>query len=165
MASFNKVLLMGNLTRDPELRYLPSGTAVVEFGLAMSRTWTDQKTGERRESPTFVDCKAMGRPAEVINQYMTKGRSIFIEGRLEYRTWEAKDGSGKRSKLDVFVENFQFTGGRRDDAPGGGGPGGPPTRERQAYGDPRTGQHAQAAEMGAGPAQDAAHLQDDDVPF
>lgn len=125
MANFNKVILMGNLTRDPELRNLPSGTAVVEFGLAVNRTWSDQ-SGEKRESTTFVDCKAMGRTAEIIGQYMSKGRPIFIEGRLEFRTWEAKDGSGKRSKLDVMVESFQFIGSqRRED---GGAPAQAPGR-------------------------------------
>ena len=81
MANFNKVLLMGNLTRDPEMKYLPSGTPVVEFGLAVNRQWKDQGSGERREATTFVDCKSMGRQAEVINQYMAKGRGIFVEGR------------------------------------------------------------------------------------
>src|SRR5215213_1059550 len=123
MASFNKVLLMGNLTRDPQLKYLPSSnTAVAEFGLACNRKFRTAQ-GEDREEVTFVDVTAFGKQAEVLNQYMTKGKPIFIEGRLKYDTWEDKQGGGKRSKLTVVVENFQFVGGR-DDAGGGGGGGG-----------------------------------------
>ena len=121
MANYNKVMLMGNLTRDPRLTVLPSGTPVVELGLAINRQWKDGQSGEKREATTFVDCKSMGRQAEVINQYMSKGRPIFVEGRLDYRQWEAKDGSGKRSKLEVFIENFQFVGGRQDAGSGGDG--------------------------------------------
>src|ERR1700744_215940 len=121
MASFNKVMLMGNLTRDPQLKYLPSQTAVVEFGLACNRKFKGQD-GQQREEVTFVDCSAFGRSAEVINQYCTKGNPIFIEGRLKYDQWEDKQGGGKRSKMTVVVENFQFIGGR--DGGGGGGGGG-----------------------------------------
>ena len=103
----NKVFLMGNLTRDPQLKSLPSGTQVCEFGLAMSRKWKDKESGESREQATFVDCKCMGRSAEVLHQYKKKGDPLFVEGRLDFRSWEAKDGS-KRSKLEVFVDNFQF---------------------------------------------------------
>jgi single-strand DNA-binding protein len=134
MANFNKVLLMGNLTRDPELRTLPSGTSVADFGLAVNRTWNDG-SGQKREATTFVDCKAMGRQAEVIKQYFEKGKPIFVEGRLDYSTWEAKDGSGKRSKLEVFIENFQFVGspGRRDEGgPQSGGSSRPQSRN-QSY--------------------------------
>ena len=111
MASFNKVILMGNLTRDPQLKYLPSQTAVVEFGLACNRKFKTQ-AGEDKEEVTFVDCTAFGRTGEVINQYFTKGKPIFIEGRLKYDQWEDKQGGGKRSKITVVVENFQFVGGR-----------------------------------------------------
>src|SRR5689334_976456 len=121
MSSFNKVILMGNLTRDPQLKYLPSQTAVAEFGLACNRKFRTQQ-GEDREEVTFVDCTAFGRTGEVINQYFTKGKPIFIEGRLKYDQWEDKQGGGKRSKLGVIVENFQFIGGR--DGGGGGGGGG-----------------------------------------
>ena len=109
MANFNKVMLMGNLTRDPQLSYLPSQTAVVDFGLAVNRQWTGQD-GSKREETCFVDCRAFGKPAETINKYMTKGRPIFVEGRLTYDTWTAQDGS-KKSRLRVTVENFQFLGG------------------------------------------------------
>ena len=161
MASLNKVLLIGNITRDPVLKYLPSGTAVVEFGLAMNRTWRDQQSGETREATAFVDCKALGRPAEVINQYKKKGDALFVEGRLEYRQWEGKDGS-KRNKLEVFVENFQFLGGRREDGGSGGGPG---------AGAGRPGRPAAAA--ASAPSDDGADFGipssgsnfDDDTPF
>ena len=151
MPNFNKVMLMGNLTRDPELRSLPSGTPITEFGLAVNRTWSDQN-GDRREATTFVDCKAMGRQAEVISQYMSKGRPIFVEGRLEFRSWEAKDGSGKRSKLDVFVESFQFLGsGRRDE--GGANPA-PQGRPQQ-----------QPADRGFASDNEGPAAYADDVPF
>ena len=108
MACFNKVLLMGNLTRDPQLSYLPSQTAVVEFGLAVNRRWTG-KDGAKKEDTCFVDCRAFGKPAETINKYLSKGRPVFIEGRLDFDSWTAQDGS-KRSKHRVTVENFQFLG-------------------------------------------------------
>ncbi len=114
MASFNKVFLMGNLTRDPQLSYLPSQTPVVDFGLAVNRRWTD-KDGGQRESVCFVDCRAFGKQAENINKYMSKGKPLFIEGRLDFDQWTAQDGS-KRSKHRVTVENFRFVG-----APGGAG--------------------------------------------
>jgi single-strand DNA-binding protein len=106
MSSFNKVLLMGNLTRDPQLSYTPSQTAVVDFGMAVNRRWTS-RDGEKKEETCFVDCRAFGRIAENINKYMSKGRPVFIEGRLSFDTWTAQDGS-KRSKHRVTVENFQF---------------------------------------------------------
>ena len=109
MANFNKVLLIGNLTRDPQLSYLPSQTAVVDFGLAVNRRWTG-KDGEKKEDTCFVDCTAFGRPAETINKYLSKGRPVFVEGRLTFSSWTAQDGT-KRSKLKVTVENFQFLGG------------------------------------------------------
>src|SRR6478609_3002102 len=128
MASFNKVMLMGNLTRDPQLKYLPSQTAVAEFGLASNRKFKTAN-GEDREEVLFVDCTAFGRQAEVINQYCQKGRPLFVEGRLKLDSWEDKNGGGKRNKLTVVVENFQLLGGRQD---GGGAPppdeGGQPAR-------------------------------------
>src|SRR4029450_5552765 len=120
MASYNKVLLMGNLTRDPQMKYLPSQTAVTEFGLACNRKFKTQ-AGEDKEEVTFVDCTAFGRTGEVINQYFTKGKPIFIEGRLKYDQWEDKQGGGKRSKITVVIENFQFVGGRDGGGGGGGG--------------------------------------------
>jgi len=108
MASLNKVFLMGNLTRDPQLSYLPSQTAVVDFGLAVNRRWTSRE-GEKKEDTCFIDCRAFGKTGETINKYMTKGRPIFVEGRLSFESWTAQDGS-KRSKHKVTVENFQFLG-------------------------------------------------------
>ncbi|MHC4658951.1 MAG: single-stranded DNA-binding protein [Planctomycetota bacterium] len=109
MANFNKVLLMGNLTRDPQLSYLPSQTAVVEFGLAVNRKWKGQD-GNQREETCFVDCKAFGRQAENINKYLSKGRGVFVEGRLTFDSWTAQDGT-KRSRHRVTVENSQFLPG------------------------------------------------------
>jgi single-strand DNA-binding protein len=109
MAGFNKVLLMGNLTRDPQLSYTPTQTAVVDFGLAVNRRWTS-KGGEAKEETCFVDCRAFGRQAENINKYLTKGRAIFLEGRLTFDSWTAQDGT-KRSKHRVTVETFQFLPG------------------------------------------------------
>ena len=109
MAGFNKILLMGNLTRDPQLTYTPTQTAVADFGLATNRRWTS-KDGEQREETCFVDCRAFGRMAENINKYLTKGRPVFIEGRLSFESWTAQDGS-KRSRHRVTVENFQFLPG------------------------------------------------------
>jgi len=124
--SFNKVMLMGNLTRDLELRHTGSNTAVGNFGLAVNRRFKTQ-SGEQREEVTFVDCEAWGRTAEVMSQYLSKGRSVFIEGRLKLDQWEDKNGGGKRSKLSVVVENFQFvdsdtgSGGSSQDSRSGGG--------------------------------------------
>jgi single-strand DNA-binding protein len=111
MASYNKVIQLGNLTRDPQLSYLPSQTAVVEFGLATSRKFRKQD-GSEGEEVCFVDCQMFGKRAEVVNKYFHKGDPIFIEGRLKFDTWQAQDGS-KRSKHKVFVENFEFVGGKR----------------------------------------------------
>ncbi|HTL28846.1 MAG TPA: single-stranded DNA-binding protein, partial [Tepidisphaeraceae bacterium] len=105
MPALNKVMLIGNLTRDPQLKQLPSSTSLVEFGLATSRRFKTHD-GEEREDVCFVDCTAFGKQAEVIAQYCTKGKPIFIEGRLKYDTWDDKNGGGKRSKLSVIVENF-----------------------------------------------------------
>jgi len=106
MANYNKVLLMGNLTRDPQLSYTPNQTAVVDFGLAVNRKWTSQG-GEKKEDTCFVDCRAFGRMAENINKYLSKGRLLFLEGRLTFDSWTAADGT-RRSKHRVTVENFQF---------------------------------------------------------
>ena len=109
MAGYNKVLLLGNLTRDPQLSYTPSQTAVVDFGVATNRRWTGQD-GTPHDETCFVDCRAFGRMAENINKYFNKGRPIFLEGRLTFDSWTAQDGS-KRSRLRVTLENFQFLPG------------------------------------------------------
>jgi len=118
MASYNKIILMGNLTRDPQLSYLPSQTPVVEIALAVSRRWKAQD-GQQRDEVCFIDCRAYGRTSETINKYFTKGRPILIEGRLQFDTWQSQDGT-KRSKHRVFVETFQFVGSRQG-APAGDG--------------------------------------------
>jgi single-strand DNA-binding protein len=117
MASLNRVFLMGNLTRDPELRYTPSGTPVCEFGLAVNRTFTGSD-GEQRDETCFVDVTMWGRRGVVISEYFTKGRPIFVEGRLKYDSWESADG--RRSKLSVVATNFEFIGGRGPAAQGEG---------------------------------------------
>ncbi len=163
MANFNKVLLMGNLTRDPQLSYLPSQTAVVEFGLAVNRRWKGQD-GENREETCFVDCRAFGRLAENINKYLTKGRPLFVEGRLTFDSWTAQDGS-RRSKHRVTVENFQFL-------PGAAAPSGPPPR--LASGDAGAGAGSteatgSAERLSADGGQAAEDRQEtteaDDIPF
>ena len=117
MANFNKVLLMGNLTRDPQLSYTPSQTAVVDFGLATNRRWKGQDD-ENREETCFVDCRAFGRQAENINKYLSKGQLVFVEGRLTFDSWTAQDGT-KRSRHRVTVVNSQFL--PRTAAPSGAG--------------------------------------------
>ena len=123
MANFNKVMLLGNLTRDPQMKMLPSQMSVTEFSLAVNRKYRTA-AGEDREEVTFVEIVAFGKQAEVINQYCTKGNPLFVEGRLKLDQWEDKNGGGKRSKLSVVVENFQLLGGRGGGQGGGGGGGG-----------------------------------------
>lgn len=156
MASFNKVILVGNLTRDPELRYTPKGTAIAKIGMAVNRTWRTE-TGETKEEVTFVDVDIFGRTAENVSQYMRKGSPILIEGRLRLDTWDDKQTNQKRSKLGVVAEIVQFLGSAR-----GGGEGGAP--EAPA---PRS-RPAQAAQQPPPPPADAGAddpAGDDDVPF
>ena len=108
MANYNKVILVGNLTRDPQMSYLPSQTPVAEIGLAINRRWRGQN-GEQREETCFIDCRAYGKQAETLQQYMRKGRPLLVEGRLQFDSWEGKDGT-KRSKHRVVIERFQFLG-------------------------------------------------------
>jgi single-strand DNA-binding protein len=120
VASYNKVIMAGNLTRDPALSYLPNQTPVVDFGLAVNRRWTDRQTHEKREDVCFVDCRCYGKQAETVNQYMRKGRNILVEGRLEFDQWEGKDGT-RRSKHRIFVERFTFlSDGQQDGQPQNG---------------------------------------------
>lgn len=195
MANFNKVLLMGNITRDLDLKYLPSQTAVCEFGLAVNRTWTGQD-GVRKEEVTFVDCTCFGKTAEILAKYKKKGDPLFVEGRLKLDQWEAQDGS-KRSKMRVVVENFQFLnrgqpggnfGGGGGGAAGGatadqgeyaGETGGAPAPARQPYRaagrpgaapQPRPAPAAPAPNYEAGdvpsvPEDDAPQIKEDDIPF
>lgn len=152
MASFNKVILMGNLTRDPETRVTATGLTICKLGLAVSRVYST-KDGERKEETTFVDIDAFGKQAEVITKYMRKGKPIHVEGRLKLDQWEGNDGQ-KRSKLSVVLENFQFVGGRDDGDSNSGGSyekSSPPARESK----PASGGNTSKAEDSL----------DDDVPF
>jgi len=120
MASFNKVILLGNLTRDPEIRYTPKGSAVCDLGIAVNRQYT-LENGERREEVTYVDVVLWARLAEIAAEYLKKGRPVFIEGRLQLDTWDDKQSGQKRSKLRVIGENMQMLGSRPGGAAGAGG--------------------------------------------
>ena len=149
MANLNKIMMIGNLTRDPQLSYLPSQTPVVEFGLATNRKWTDKATGEQKEEVCFVDCRCYGRQAETINKFLCKGQPIFIEGRLQLDTWTSQEGQ-RRSKHRVFVQSFQFLGGPdRSGSPAAG--------QAAANGQPNNAeQPQQSSNAGTG---------EDDIPF
>ena len=110
MPNLNKIMLMGNLTREVELSYLPSQTPVAELSLAINRKWQDAQ-GQQKEEVTFVECSMFGKRAEVLAKYVKKGQPIYVEGRLKLESWEAQDGS-KRSKLKVIIENFEFLGSK-----------------------------------------------------
>jgi single-strand DNA-binding protein len=156
MANFNKVILAGNLTRDPELRYTPGGKAIAKFGLAVNRSWTNE-AGEKKEEVLFVDIAAFARQAEVISQYFKKGRPILIEGRLKLDTWDDKQTGAKRSKHEVVLETFSFMDSKAD----GGGSAPTPLP-------PRSAAATQAANVpvAAGNAEDSGPPPaDDDVPF
>ena len=127
MASFNKVILVGNLTRDPEVRYIPSGTAVCDISLAVNSQWTDRKTNERKEEVTFVEVTLWGRTAEIAGEYLAKGRPVLIEGRLSLDSWEDKETGQKRSKLKVVADGMQLLGSREGGGSGSGGSGGSST--------------------------------------
>jgi single-strand DNA-binding protein len=171
VASFNKIILMGNLTRDPQLKYLPSGTPVCEFGLATNRRWTDQASGQQREAVNFIDCQAMGKQAELLSRSFTKGKPILVEGRLDFRQWTTQAGE-KRSKHEVFVEDFRFVasggpgGGPGGDDDGGGGPP-PPPRGGGRYGGPpqRGGQGEGMGGRGMDHGDGGGGPSPEDVPF
>jgi single-strand DNA-binding protein len=146
MANFNKVILAGNLTRDPELRYTPKGTAVARITLAVNRTYTAGEGGEKKEEVSFVDVDVWGRQAEVISQYMKKGRPLLVEGRLKQDSWEDKNTKQKMSKLKVVLESFSFL-----DSGNRGGDGAPARPSAPAAAAPEP--------------HDAEPPQDDDVPF
>lgn len=159
MSNYNKVLLMGRLTRDPELRYTPQGVPVADIGLAVNREYT--ANNERRKDTTFVDVTAWRRQAEVLCQYLTKGSPVFIEGRLVTDTWE-QDGQ-KRSRLKVVLDGFQFVDGPNRGGAGGGQPGG--GGQTSDYGssyEPPAGSRP----MGEGaPAGPPGGVDDSDIPF
>lgn len=151
MANLNKVMLIGNLTRDPELRVTPKGTAICTFSLAVNRKFKDESGGEREEV-TYIDIEAWGKSGENISKYCTKGRPLFVEGRLRLDQWEDKNTKEKRSRMKVVLENFQFLGTGRGE--GGGGEGG----EARSYA-PRA-----SAPRPSAPAPAQENL-DEDVPF
>jgi single-strand DNA-binding protein len=162
MANLNKVMLIGNLTRDPELKHTPGGQPVCEFGLAVNRKYRT-KEGEDREETTFVDCEAWGKQAEVLKQYMSKGKPVFLEGRLKLDTWEDKEG-GKRSKMRVVIENFQFLG-----TAGGGGGGGGGSGERyvseEGGSSARSGGRGGNAGSSHGGGAAHQHVSEEEIPF
>jgi single-strand DNA-binding protein len=148
MAGYNKVILIGNLTRDPELRYTPQGVAIAKIGLAVNRTWKNE-AGESKEEVTFVDVDAFRRQAETLAQYLKKGSPLMVEGRLKLDQWDDKQTGQKRSRLGVVLEGFQFLGGNR------GAEGAAPAPRPAA---PKS--EAPAADGDAPPPPE-----DDDVPF
>lgn len=150
-SSFNRVILAGNMTRDPESRALPSGQALTKFSLAINRSYTT-KEGEKREEVTYVDIESYGKQAEVIAKYCSKGSGILVEGRLKLDSWDDKKTGEKRSRLGVVLENFTFIGGRAQGAGAGSGDGESPA--------PRSG----GSRGGPAPAADGP-APDDDVPF
>ena len=155
MASFNKVILAGNLTRDPELRYTPKGTAVANFSLAVNRTWKSE-SGESKEEVSFIEVEAWGRQGEVIAQYMRKGRPLLVEGRLKQDTWEDKNTHQKQSKLRVVLESFSFIDSNRAEGGAPSSPSDSPRRSTAAPSAPKQSAPSDAEGPGA---------EDDDVPF
>ena len=159
MPNLNKVFLMGNLTRDPELRFTPSGTAVGNFGIATNRRFKNS-SGELQEEATFVDVDVFGRQAEVLNEYVHKGDPLFIEGRLKLDEWEAKDGSGRRKKLKIICEHFEFLSRRGDRETDRAS-----ERPAARASGPAQGSERPAAQA-TSPAQDDAPFDgDDNIPF
>jgi single-strand DNA-binding protein len=153
MASFNRVILLGNLTRDPEVRYTPKGTAVTELGMAVNRVYTAEN-GEKREETTFVDVTLWGRTAEIAGEYLKKGRPVFIEGRLQLDTWDDKQSGQKRSKLKVVGEALQLIGAR----PGGGAGGG-------SGGDDEASSAPRSSKSTPPPKAAPSAPDDDEIPF
>jgi single-strand DNA-binding protein len=180
MASVNKVILIGNLTRDPEVRYTPKGNAVAELALATNRYFT-QENGEKREETTFIDVTLWGRQAELAQQYLQKGRPVYIEGRLQLDSWEDKQSGQKRSKLKVVGEVMQFLGGREGGGGGGGEGGGGGSYESRGGGGGGGFSRGGGESRGSGgdsrgggrpspPDNDGAQFdtridEDDDIPF
>ena len=176
MANLNKVMLIGNLTRDPELRHTPSNLAICKIGLAVNNSYTT-KDGQTREDTLFIDCTAFGKAGEILNQYMSKGRPLFVEGRLKLDSWDDKQSGQKRSKHEIIIDNFQFLGGRDDNAGGGGGgnyAGGNRSDDSGGYGGGGGGNRSrggnrpapqQQPEPDAPFADDDQQFADDDIPF
>jgi single-strand DNA-binding protein len=157
MPNLNKVMLMGNLTRDPEIKYTPKGTAVADLALAINRVYsTDQ--GEKREETTFVDVELWGRQAEIAGEYCKKGRSVYIEGRLQLDSWEDKTSGQKRSKLRVVGEAFQLLGPRP------GGSSGPTGDEAGSQERPQRRESSGGFSAGRSQAPSPS-VEEDDIPF
>jgi single-strand DNA-binding protein len=153
MASFNKVILLGNLTRDPEVRYTPKGSAVCDLGIAVNRVYTTD-SGEKREEVTYVDVVLWARLAEIAGEYLKKGRPVFIEGRLQMDTWDDKQTGQKRSRLRVVGESMQLLGSR----PGGAGAAG------EIGGENRQGTASAKTSLPPKPSA-TAEPDDDEIPF
>lgn len=160
MPNLNKVMLMGNLTRDPEIKYTPKGTAIADIGLAVNRNYTTD-SGEKREEVTFVDVTLWGRVAEIVGEYCKKGRPLFVEGRLQLDTWDDKATGQKRSKLKIVGENIQLLGSREGGGGGGEGGGSAPSGEHRSA--PQ--QRRAPATPPRPPADPDLDVQADDVPF
>lgn len=158
MASLNKVMLIGNVTRDPEVKFTPKGSAVADLGLAINRSYTNQG-GEKVEEVTFVDVELWGRLAEIAGEYAKKGRPIFIEGRLRIDSWEDKQSGQKRSRLKVVAEGLQLLGSRQG---GGGGEGYEGEGAPSASAAPRSSAPASRPPASKAPP---AEPDDDDIPF
>lgn len=161
MASFNRVILAGNLTRDPEVRYTPKGTAVAKISLAINRVYSTE-SGEKKEEVSFVDVEAWGRQAETLSQYMKKGRPLLVEGRLKQDTWEDKNTHQKQSKLKVVLESFMFIDSGKG-AAAAGAPEGAPAFEQPRQRPTNSQQNQQPAAPAAEP--DGPPPEEDDVPF
>ena len=159
MTGFNKVILAGNLTRDPEVRYTPGGMAIAKFGLAVNRRWKDSQSGEMKEEVTFVDIDAFGKSAETIGQYLKKGRPILIEGRLRLDQWDDKQTQQKRTKLGVVLESFTFldSGGSRE--------GGSSEYSGAASPPPSRPSRPQPSQSGGSQGPDSVPPEEDEVPF
>ena len=159
MASLNKVMLIGNLTRDPEVKYTPKGTAVAEIAIAINRNYTGAD-GQKKEEVTFIDVTLWERLAEIAGEYLKKGRPVFIEGRLQLDTWDDKATGQKRSRLRVRAEQMQLLGSRE----GGGGSGGAP-RDEDESGGGRPAQRPAPRPAQGKPKQAEADEEADDIPF
>ncbi|MCE9542492.1 MAG: single-stranded DNA-binding protein [Verrucomicrobia bacterium] len=173
MANLNKVMIIGNVTRDPEIKYTPKGSAVTDLGIAVNRVYTPEG-GEKREETTFVDVTLWGRQAEIAGEYCKKGRSVYIEGRLQLDSWEDKTSGQKRSKLRVVGESFQLLGPR----PGGGGGGNSGGGDEEYSDRPQNTQRRESSSEGGGGSGNSgggfssgrstapqAPIEEDDIPF
>lgn len=163
MANLNKVMLIGNLTRDPELRYTPKGTAVADITLAINRIWNNEQN-VRQEETIFVEVTLWGRQAELAQQYLSKGRLAYIEGRLQMDTWDDKETGKKRSKLKVIGETLQFLPDGKGGSGGGSSHGAPPQGNPQQGNRPPP-QRSSAPQQGASAAPPEDFADEDDIPF